>query len=551
MRGKPLRLVGVALTATLAFAACGSSSKGSSSGTPSTLTVGAEQEPDCMNWLGTCAGSSWGSWMVENNTIPFAFLASGSGADLKNTPGPVLASAPVLTTSPVETITYKINPDAQWSDKVAITCDDFVYTNDQQQHSKDIYDRTGYVDIASVTCPDPKTVVVKYKPGKTFASYELLFSGTVGIMPSHILKGKDRDALMKDGYTWSGGPWVAKWNKGDSIVLTPNTNYWGAKPKLDQVTFKILADTAAEFQAYRSGQVQVIYPQPQLDVVDAIGQGLPDSNTIYNAKTGAAEALWINNEKPPFDSLPFRQAVAYSIDRDAIVNHLFGKLGVKTAANSLNPPVVADYSDQNAWASYKVDLAKVTSLMTGAGWAKGADGIWAKGGQKATFTINTTTGNKRRELTETIMQEQLKTAGFDMKIANQKAADLFGTTLPAGDFQVGLFANQLTSLIPGQCNLFCSVNIPTAANGNSGNNWYRVNIPTLDPLLQSVDTSLVDATRKADAKKADDILATNQVSLPLDPLPDIVIWNKKVVGPIGDNAIMGPFWNIAEWSVTK
>ena len=94
--------------------------------------------------------------------------------------------------------------------------------------------------------------------------------------------------------------------------------------------------------------------------------------------------------------------------------------------------MVAAYSNPDAWANYKLDLDKVNSLMTGAGWAKGSDGIWAKGGKKASFTINSTTGNKRRELTETIMQEQLKTAGFDMKIANQKAGNLFGKTLPDG-----------------------------------------------------------------------------------------------------------------------
>jgi peptide/nickel transport system substrate-binding protein len=565
VRRTPLRLVIVALAAALALAACGSSSKGGGGSTASTgstvaqadvpqggkLTIGAEQEPDCMDWIGTCAGSSWGYWMAENGTIPFAMLASGSGGDLTNTPGPVLAGAPEVTQDPVETITYKINPDAHWSDNEPITCDDFKYTADQQQNGKDIYDRTGYVDLEPIKCTDPKTVVVKYKPGKTFASWELLFSGTVGILPSHILNGKDRNALMKDGYTWSGGPWVAKWIKTDSIVMTPNANYWGPKPKLDQVTFKILPDTAAEFQAYRSGQVQMIYPQPQLDVVAAIGQGLPDSNTLYNANTGAAEALWINNEKAPFDDVVVRQALGYSIDRDAIVNRLFGGLGVKTAVNSLNPPVVKDYSNPDAWANYKLDLDKVTSLMTGDGWAKGSDGVWAKGGQKASFTINSTTSNKRRELTETIVQQQLKAAGFDMKIANQKAADLFGETLPKGDYQVGLFANQLTSLIPGECNLFCSENIPTAANGNSGNNWYRVNIPELDPLLRSVDQNLDDATRKSDAAKADDIMARDQVTLPLDPLPDIVIWNKSVVGPVGDNAIMGPFWNLAEWGVKK
>ena len=44
-------------------------------------------------------------------------------------------------------------------------------------------------------------------------------------------------------------------------------------------------------------------------------------------------------------------------------------------------------------------------------------------------------------------------------------------------------------------------------------------------------------------------MAENQVTLPLDPLPDIVIWSKKLVGPIGDNPIEGPFWNINEWGV--
>jgi hypothetical protein len=33
------------------------------------------------------------------------------------------------------------------------------------------------------------------------------------------------------------------------------------------------------------------------------------------------------------------------------------------------------------------------------------------------------------------------------------------------------------------------------------------------------------------------------VGLPLDPLPNIVLWNKKVVGPIDDNPVQGPFWN--------
>ena len=120
--------------------------------------------------------------------------------------------------------------------------------------------------------------------------------------------------------------------------------------------------------------------------------------------------------------------------------------------------------------------------MTGDGWAKGADGIWAKGGVRATIEFKTTAGNKRRELTQQIVQEQAKNAGFEITINNAKAGDLFGQILPKGDYQLALYAQVLTNLEPGNCSLFCSKNIPTEANGNVGQNWQRVNIPELDTL---------------------------------------------------------------------
>ena len=84
--------------------------------------------------------------------------------------------------------------------------------------------------------------------------------------------------------------------------------------------FKIIADTAAEFQAFKTGQVSAIYPQPQLDG-DRRDQGRRPGHASpsYNAETGDVEALWINNAKFPFDSTAVRQAVGYAIDRDAIV----------------------------------------------------------------------------------------------------------------------------------------------------------------------------------------------------------------------------------------
>ena len=516
-----------------------------------TIRIGAEEEPSCFDWIGQCSGSSWGTWMAQIQSQPQAWRAVVTNGQLVQVPGAVLAGVPKFVASPIETITYNIAPAAVWSDGVPITCADFQYTAAQQKSGKDIYDRTGYTDIDKVACPDPKTVVVTYLKGKTYAGWQSLFASGIGILPSHLLKGVDRDKALKDGYTWSGGPWFAKWNKGKSIVLTPNPKYWGPKPHLDKVVFLFETDTAAEFQAFKSGQVDAIYPQPEIDVVDAIKAGIPDSNTQYQSHTASVEALWFNLSRFPFDSKVVRQAVGYSIDRATIVQKLFGDLGVKAPANSLNPFVVAAYSDQNAWARYDLDLTKVNSLMTGDGWKKGADGVWAKNGKRAAFTIVTTAGDKRRELTEQVIQPQLKAAGFDMTIKNTSSDNLFGTQLPSGNYQVSLYTEGLTSITPGLCTTFCTENIPGPSNGNSGNNWSYASVPSADPYMRTVDTNLNDSARKAAAKKADDILADYNVALPLDPLPDILIWNKKVVGPITDNPIEGMFWNIDQWGIKK
>ena len=547
-------------TSVLLVAACSSDKKsptgaGASSSSSEvvpqggTLVIGAEQEPDCADWFGTCGGSSWGFWMMNVNTMPRAFdVVKDSSGTYVFKANIMLKSEPKLETTPKQKVTYEIADNAVWNDNTPITSTDFKYTWDQVVNGKDIYDKTGYTNIESVDDSNPKVAVVTFS--STYPDWKQLFAGGYGILPSHILQGKDRDTEMKDGYKFSAGPFVIdSWVKGDSITLVPNPNFFGPKPHLDKVVFKIQADTSAEFQAFKAGEVSVVYPQPQLDAVDAINAGLPGVEKEISVDTGNFESLWINNSKAPFDDKIVRQAFGFSIDRDAMVKRLFGGLGVDKALNVVNAKIVKAYSDENAFSSYKLDLTKADQLLTGDGWAKGADGIYAKGGQRLAFTIKSTAGNKRRELTEQILQEQLKTAGFEMTIENAKAGDLFGSILPQGDFQMGLYAQVLTSLVPGNCTLFCSTNIPTADNGFSGNNWTRSNVADLDTQLKIVDSSLDENARMAAGKAADKIVADNALTFPLDPLPNTLLWSSKVLGPVQDNGVLGPFFNLAEWGV--
>lgn len=523
------------------------------------LNIGAEQEPDCLDFIGTCSGSSWGFWMVAVQTLPRAYaIEAGRDKDTWVTvPTDLLASEPVLETDPVQKITYEINPDAVWSDGVKITGADFEYTWDQIANTEDVYDPAGYTGIESVVTDkeDDHKVVVTYKNGEVYAGWQSLFGGNYGIFPSHILKGKDRSAEMKDGYTFSGGPFkLKKWTKGEGITLVPNDKYWGEKPKVNEVRFKFITDTVAEFKSFKAGEVSAIYPQPSFDVIDAIesGNGLEGATAKANSITGGVEAMWINNEAAPFDSVEVRQALGYSVDRDAIVKAIFGGLKIDKAVNSFVAPVLNEYADEEGTSMYVPDVAKANSLLAGKGWKKNSDGKYVKGGKLLEVQLVTTEGNERRKIMMEAIQKQLNDLGWTVTLKSIPAGELFGDdVLPKGNYQVGIYAQQLTVLDPTNCNLFCSEFIPTEANGGKGNNWTRTNNKEANIFLKQVDSELDVDKRIQASKSAEKELAKIATSLPLDPLPTVLITKNKIGGTIEDNPIMGPFYTMNTWTVKK
>lgn len=512
------------------------------------IVIGAEQEPDCADWIATCGGSIWGTYIMQIPTLPGVFQTRQVDDEWVPVPSDLVTAEPEVEVADdgTQTITYSINPDAVWSDGEPITSADFEYTALQIRDGDDIFDKTGYDRIASIDATDPATAVVTLS--SPYAGWRTLFS-VYGIMPAHLLEGQDRNALMADGYDFSGGPWkIDEWTRGTSVTLVPNENYWGEKPHLDKVTFLFLPDTTAAFQALKSGQVSALYPSPQLDALNQIEAGLPGIQSQVDARSGNLEAIWLNNSAAPFDSVAVRQAFAYSIDRDAIVKRLFGSLGIDEAQQSFNSPMVAPFAADD-FSEYSLDLDRVDELMEGDGWSKDSDGVWAKGGETATFSIKTLAGNKRRDLTVQVLQSQLADAGFEMTIDQVTPADLFGTIAPQGDFQAGLWALVDTFPDPTLSSTFSSVNIPSEANGYSGINFYRTDIEGLDDLLGQVDSEVDPDARIAVSHEADALIAENVPSLPLDAVPNVLLWSDTVGGPLQINPVEGPFWNLAEWGL--
>ncbi|WP_439680684.1 peptide ABC transporter substrate-binding protein [Embleya sp. MST-111070] len=514
------------------------------------LVIGAEQEPDCADWISTCAGSIWGTYLMQAQTIPQVFTVVQRGRDWVPVASPLMAGTPTTEVADGrQTITYTLNPAAVWSDGQPITSADLKYTALQIRDGKDVFTQTGYDLIDTIATPDARTTIVTLK--SPYANWRQLFGAEYGVLPAHLLEGKDRNEVMKNGYGFSGGPWkIASWIRGTSVTLVPNERYWGPKPHLNKVTFQFTTDTAAEFQAFASGQLDALYPTPQLDVLSQINSLGGSADMQVETRTGNLQALWMNNAAFPFDSKAVREAFAYSIDRAAIVRKLFGSLGVTAPAQSFLSPLVSAFAAED-FAVYRRDLTRVGQIMTAAGWAKNGDGIWAKDGRAAQFTIVSLAGNQSRELTEQILQSQLRQAGFKMTIKNTSAANLFGKVAPAGDFQLGLWNLTDTFPEPTLDASFGSASIPGDANGNSGINFVRANIPGLDALLGRVGSDVDEASRLEASRRSEKLLAESVPSLPLGAVPNILLTGKKVGGPISINPVQGPFWNLAEWGLAK
>jgi len=553
---KKVKAFGAAVLAlSLVGAACGSSKSSKNDTTNTTasasatkeggdLVFAAEQEGATMDWISSDAGAAWFIWTVETNTMPrlLDFTSDNTYA-----PSPVLAGEPKLEPGPPMKVTYTISPKAKWDDGQPITSHDIKYTWDQIVNGKDIYDKSGYELISSIDDSKPDTAVVTFK--SNYSPWRDLFSGNYGVYPSHLLEGKDRNALMKDGYTFSGGPWkLDHWTKGVEVKLVPNPNYFGQKAHLSSITFKFITDTAAEQAAFKSGQVAFVYPQAQ--------PGQETLKSVPGAKADVTsglsfEGLWFNTSVAPLDSLKVRQALAYATDRDAIVKQLFAPIqpDIQRIDSWYTPAFNKYYS--TPFSVYSPPAAdKVTQLMTSDGWAKGPDGIWAKAGKKATFELKTTTGNQRRLLTAQIVQNQWKAQGFDLTITPEKSGVLFGTDLPTGNFQIGLYAQNPTSNDPSFCVLWCSKNIPSAANGNTGNNYTRLKSDAIDKPWLALENELDDTKKVDEAKAGQQALADNLPALPLDPFPDILVYNAdKFTGPVKHNYAYGPFTYANLWSI--
>jgi peptide/nickel transport system substrate-binding protein len=525
--------------ASLVLVAVGSAGTSKSEAASGSVIIGAEQEPPCLNVLLDSCNNTWQVWITQN-AVRGAYMLYPDG-----TYKPDMLVGEAKTTNKPFSVTYKIKPNAVWNDGTQVTADDFIFTFSTIMNPKnEVASRSGYDQIQRMVKVDSKTVKAIYKA--PYVNWRALFSQ---ILPKHALQGQpDFNQVWLTSITdprnnkpIGNGPYlVTNYTKGQSITLTANPKFYGTQAKIKTVIFRFITNTDSEIQAIRGGEVDMIYPQPQLQLAALKGvsglaiqsnQGQTLEHIEFNVgATGMplARAPW------------FRQAVAYSIDRAALVKTLYGTLNSKLAPlqNMHYTNTQSEY--QPDFERYKYDVNKVASIMQKNNCTKGGDGIWSCGGVRASIKFSTTAGNKLRELAQEIIQAQAKKAGIEIVLDNSPSGTLFGTRLPGYQYQMSMFA------WVGDPDPSDFVDIYGCGGESNYTKWCSNKYVTL---MKQAAQTLDDKQRAALFNRADQLLAAGLPTYPLFQKPTYLVSKTKVKG-LKDNATNAGFtWNIQEWSL--
>jgi peptide/nickel transport system substrate-binding protein len=256
----------------------------------------------------------------------------------------------------LKTLSFTLKPNVKFQDGEPFSSKDVKFSFERFA-AKDSTnkDKAFFASIQSIDTPDPMTVVLNFKE----PSFEALFH--LGTETAVIID--EKSAASEATNPVGTGPYkLASWTKGASITLDKWEGYREpAKIPLAHATFRFISDPAAEVAAVLAGDVDDF---PRLVNYQALGQFRSDPRfQVLIGGTEGKTILAMNNKRKPLDELKVRQAIAYAIDRKAIIDGAMDGLGTPIGSHlTPNDPGYVDLTGM-----YPHDPAKSKELLKEAG----------------------------------------------------------------------------------------------------------------------------------------------------------------------------------------
>ena len=313
-------------------------------------------------------------------------------------------------------ITFRLRDNIYFSDGVPVTADDVIFTYETVVNpGVDAANLANYyrdVDKA-VKISDREVKFIMKRP--YFKALEIMALTDIGIMPKHIYEfDAPEDFNRRISNPVGSGPYLfEKWDVGREVVLRRNENYWGRKPKLKRIVYKFILNTIACLQALRSGQIDIMIPEPE-QFADLDGDAEFKRQfyylCYYEPRVPFSYIGW-NQDTVFFSDQRVRLAMTHIVNREQIVTHLIKGSGRLTTG----PFYIGGNQDDPDIEPWPCDPERAKQLLDEAGWVDSdGDGIRDKDGTAFKFKFMYSSGNTFYQRLVKVLRDEAAKVGIEL-----------------------------------------------------------------------------------------------------------------------------------------
>jgi len=377
--------------------------------------------------------------------------------------------------------TFHLNPKATFSDGTPVKASDVLYTIrkivDPASEAAQLAGGFDMIDMPNTKVIDDHTIVVAFK--NVLASQLFQFN-QVMVIPEHVYTTRDfKTGWVNDGV--GAGPYrIVRRVPGKEIVLERRDDWWGVKPPLQTVIFKVINDDKTAWAAMERGDIDETSISSDVWYMESRKPDLQRRIDFRRFYTLNYNFIPWNCRNPILADKRVRRALAMCIDLQSVINNLY-----HGTARAMNGPFTPDewaYNPDVPVVQYNPQEAQ--RILTSIGWLDtDGDGVLDKGGKPFKFDMLVNSGSSTAIPFIVPLQQELKKIGVQMNIVTLDPATFLQRFL-AGNFDAAYLGWDLDP-DPDPFPLFYSTQTPP-----HGQNTVFYSNPEVDRLIMAERTQL-------------------------------------------------------------
>jgi len=416
------------------------------------------------------------------------------------------------------TVTFNLVEGATFHDGTPITSNDVAFSIKTIKANHPF--KTMFGAVESVGTPDANTAV--FKLSKPHPALMLALSSQLGsIIPEHIYgDGQDPKKHPRNSENVVGsGPFkFVEFVRDQHIILERNENFFiKGRPYLDKIVMRIIKDPSARSLGRENGEIDMsAFESLAQDILHAKGVSHLTATDQGYAAIGPIFWYAFNTKKEPLSDVRVRQAIAYAVDRDFLMNAI-SQGTTKAAYTGIHPDSI--FHEPNV-EHYDLDLDKANAILDDAGYARGSDGM--------RFPLNVDFGWPGAKPNAEYLKPQLKKIGIDVTVRTSAGFPAWAKTVSNWEFDIttDVVFNWGDPVIGVHRTYLCD----NAKKGVIWSNTQRYCNPEVDALLDKAGQENDQAKRVAYYSEAQKLIAQDVPIYFTETLPYHTIYNHTKVG---------------------